>query len=102
MQRLLIVGLSSGRSSHIDIQWDWDLKTSDDLSIPKAMYSLEVVQDILGKKKDRYPAFGRAEMAVLILMTLRIVKPLLLIPTKDHTTITLVSSTTCSRLFKKP
>lgn len=52
-----IVGLSSDRGYHIDIQWDWTLKKSDDLSIPKAMFALEVVQDFLGKKKETLSSF---------------------------------------------
>ena len=52
-----IVGLSSDRCSHIDIQWCWDLKKSDDLSIPKAMYALDVVQNILGKKNGPLSSF---------------------------------------------
>ena len=43
--------------SQIDIQWNWDLKKSDDLSIPKAMYALDVVQDILGKKNGPLSSF---------------------------------------------
>ena len=52
-----IVGLSSDRCSQIDIQWSWDLKKSDDLSIPKAMYASDVVQDILGKKNGPLSSF---------------------------------------------
>ena len=52
-----VVGLSSDRCSHIDIQWSWDLKKSDDLSIPKAMYALDVVQNILGKKNGLLSSF---------------------------------------------
>ena len=52
-----IVGLSSDRCSQIDIWWGWELKKSDELSIPKAMYASEVVQDILGKKKRLLSSF---------------------------------------------
>ena len=46
-----IVGFNSNREEHIDVQWDWTLKESDDISIPKAMYAQESVQDILSQKK---------------------------------------------------
>ena len=52
-----VVGLSSNRGGHIDIQWDWTLKKSDDLSIPKAMYALDAVQEFLGKKNGPLSSF---------------------------------------------
>ncbi len=52
-----VVGLSSNRGDHFDIQWDWTLKKSDDLSIPKAMYALDAVQELLGKKKGPLSSF---------------------------------------------
>ena len=46
-----IVGLCSDICSQIDIHWDGELKKSDDLSFPKAMFALDVIQDILGKNQ---------------------------------------------------
>ncbi len=52
-----IVGLCSDSCSQIDIHWDGELKKSDDLSFPKAMFALDVIQDILGKKNRLLSSF---------------------------------------------
>ena len=46
-----IVGLSSNRDNHSEVQRDWALKESDDLAIPKAIYAQEDIRDILCQKK---------------------------------------------------
>ena len=52
-----IVGLCSNGSPQIDIHWNGELKKSDDLSFPKAMFALESIQDILGKKNRLMSSF---------------------------------------------
>ena len=52
-----IVGLCSNGFPQIDIHWNGELKKSDDLSFPKAMFALESIQDILGKKNRLMSSF---------------------------------------------
>ena len=52
-----IVGLSSKCPPQIDIHWNGELKKSDDLSFPKAMFALDSIQDLLGKKNRLMSSF---------------------------------------------
>ena len=99
-----IVGLSSDRFSRIDIQWDWDLRKSDDLSIPKAMYALEVVQDFLGKKKGPLSSFRSGRNGCTDYDDSKNSKAIAFDAYKrSHTAFMPGNSTTCSRFsFKKP
>ena len=83
-----LVGLSSNRK----IQWDWTLKDSDEVSIPKAMYAQENVQNILGQKKGHCRASDRAGMAALTMMTPKTVKPSPLMLVDGRTALTIGNS----------
>ena len=55
--RTLLVSVATVALKLTFIDWNGELKKSDDLSFPKAMFSLDAIQDILGKKNRLMSSF---------------------------------------------